>query len=77
MYLKTGIPSIKEGFMSAPALDIIVNRNVFKQTSVERGAAYSAKMQHRQEMRKAYGTKWKKFLNVPEKSIGGSLKMSF
>jgi hypothetical protein len=77
MYLKTGIPSIKEGFMSAPAIDIIVDREVFKQTGIERGAAYSAKSQHKQELRKVYGAKWRKYLNTPEKSLGKPMRMQF
>lgn len=77
MYIKTGIPSINEGFMSAPAIDIVIDRDVFKQTGVERGAAYAAKMQHRNELRKAYGARWRKYLNTPEKSLGEPMRMQF
>lgn len=77
MYLKTGIPSINEGFMSAPAIDMVIDRGVFKQTGIERGAAYTAKMQHRQELRNAYGVKWKRYLNTPEKSLGEPMRMQF
>ena len=77
MYLKTGIPSINEGFMAAPALMVHIDHSVFSQSPVERGAAYTAKAAHRKELRQAYGANWKKHLNVPERKLGEPMRMQF
>lgn len=63
--------------MAAPALVHIIDRKNFEQSPTERGKAYTAKIRHNRELRERYGKGYKKFLNVPEKSIGGAIKMSF
>lgn len=63
--------------MAAPGLLHIVDRKNFEQSPVERGKAYTAKIQHRRELRERFGAAHKNHLNVPEKSIGQSIKMSF
>ena len=69
--------TIKAGHMAAPCLTVIVDRSEFRQTATERGEAFTAKARHKKELRQAYGVNWKKHLNVPEKSIGEPLRMSF
>lgn len=69
--------TIKEGHMAAPGYVITIDRKVFKQTPGERGAAYTVKAKHRKELQVAFGSKWKKHLNVPEKKIGEPIRMSF
>jgi hypothetical protein len=71
------LPMIKEGHMAAPCLTEHIDYSVFKQTPTERGAAYTAKAGHKRDLRQAYGDKWKKNLNVPEKKLGEVLRMSF
>lgn len=71
------LPMIKDGHMAAPRLTEQIDYSVFQQTPKERGAAYTAKAQHKKELRQAYGTNWKKHLNVPEKKLGEVLRMSF
>jgi hypothetical protein len=70
-------PSIRNGYMIVPALAITVNRDEFHQTPIERGAAFTAKVNHKKELRQAYGKNWKKHLNVPEKKLSGPMRMQF
>lgn len=71
------IPTIKDGYMAAPALTETIDRKVFKQTPVQRGEAFTVKARHKNELRQVYGANWKKHLNVPEKKLGEVVKMSF
>lgn len=70
-------PSIRNGYMIAPALSMTINRDEFHQTPIERAAAITAKSNHRDDLRQAYGRDWKKHLNVPEKTLGKPMKMQF
>jgi monoamine oxidase len=77
MFEKSGIPKIAEGHMAAPCIMVSVDRKVFKQSSTERGEAYTAKNRHRKELQQAYGANWKKHLNVPEKKLSEPMRMQF
>lgn len=70
-------PSIRNGFMIAPRLAIKINWDEFHQTPIERGAAYTAKVNHKEALRQAYGKDWKKHLNVPEKTLNEPMRMQF
>lgn len=70
-------PSIRNGYMIAPRLAININRDEFHQTPIERGAAYTAKVNHKKELRQAYGANWKRHLNVPEKKLSEPMRMQF
>lgn len=61
----------------SPRKYIIVDRKAFKQTPEQKGAAYAAKAYHRESLRKAYGTNWKKHLNIPVNKLTEPIKMSF
>jgi hypothetical protein len=74
---KSGIPSISEGHMAAPALLILIDYTVFQQSANQKGEAYSAKVHHREELRTFYGNKWKKHLNVPSRKLDNPVKMTF
>ena len=55
----------------------IVAGNRFQLSDKERGALITEKKKHRKELQKRYGSDWKRYLNVPEKSVGSSVHWTF
>lgn len=51
--------------------------NRFQMSASDRGKLLTAKLRHKKELRRVYGKDWKKHLNVPEKSLGKSVHISF
>lgn len=54
-----------------------VSGDRFKMCDKDRAKLMTAKYKHRKELQKFYGPSWKKHLNLPEKSIGKSVHVSF
>lgn len=78
-----GFPTVKQNGSYAPKchmspnLLITVDRSVFKQTKEQKGALLTAKEAHKAELRRYYGSNWKRHLNTPERSLGAPIRHSF
>lgn len=71
------IPAITEGHMSAPALYANTDYSVFKQDAKERGKTLTARLRHKEELQRHYGSDWKNHLNIPSRSVGVISHISF
>ncbi len=60
--------------MFAPKIIMPVNYEVFRQSKSDKDKAFTAKTNHRDLLRKHYGTAWKRFLNIPDKTIGEPIR---
>jgi len=70
------IPAITEGHMGAPALYANTDYSTFSKGNKERGDILTAKLHHKIELQRHYGTDWKNHLNIPSHSFP-TIKLSF
>ena len=71
------IPAIKYGHMAAPALTQDIDYSTFEKTPQEQGKLFTMKRKHKQELKKHYGSKANKHLNIPSKSLPETIRFTF
>lgn len=61
---------MKQGYQS-------IDRSVFANTQAEKDIKKAIKADHRKELKRHYGSSWKRHLNIPSKQLDAPVKMTF
>jgi hypothetical protein len=62
---------------ASPNRTMHIDYAAFKQTKDEKEKAYSAKRNHKEILQKYFGSEANRHLNIPDKKLESSVKMSF